>query len=127
MQTPATVLKDLVRILPGFAPAWESPGNCFLDDDGSFTYHGLFSELGHYVRDNFEEIEEREREELFGFIESCVSNDTQSEDELDNAVCTCFLENVASEPLPPELRKYMGRKSLTFFNEWDNPVAGAAT
>jgi|SRR5215204_3687799 len=127
MLTPGKVLNELTKMFTGFAPVWESPENCFLNDDGSFTYHGLFSEFGSYVRDNFGGMEERKREELFDFIESCVSDLGRSDEGVDNAVCTCFLENLSNESLSPELRKYMGRKSLEFFNRWDYSERRAAT
>jgi len=98
-----------------------------LNDDGSFTYHGLFSEFSHYVRDNFGGMEGRKREKLFELIESCVSDVERSDEELDNAVCTCFLENLSNESLSPAYRRYMGRKSLEFFNERDYSERHAAT
>ena len=127
MRTPVTVLKDLTKMFPDFAAVWGSPDNCFLDDDGTFTYHGLFSEFSHYVRDNFALMEEQQKEKLFHFIESCVSKDDPSDEGLDNAVCTCFLENLASERLSPEFRRYMGSTSLRFFNQWDNSKRHTAT
>jgi hypothetical protein len=127
MRTPVTVLKDLTRMFPNFATVWGSLDNCFLDDDGAITYDGLFSEFSHYVRDNFALMEEHQKEKLFHFIESCVSNDGLPDEELDNAVCTCFLENLAGERLSPEFRRYMGSKSLHFFNQWDNPGRHTAT
>jgi hypothetical protein len=127
MLTPGKVLNELTKMFAGFAPVWDSPENCFLNDDGSFTYHGLFSEFGVYVRDNFGGMEERKREELFDFIELCVSDVGRFDEGLDKAVCTCFLENLSNESLSPEFRKYMGRKSLEFFNVWDYSERRAAT
>ena len=127
MRTPVTVLKNLTKMFPDFAAVWGSPDNCFLDDDGAFTYHGLFSEFSHYVRDNFALMEGQKKEELFHFIESCVSNDALHDEELGNAVFTCFLENLAGGRLSPEYRRYMGSKSLQFFNQWDNSERQTAT
>jgi hypothetical protein len=127
MRTPMTVLKDLMKMFPAFAAVWGSPDNCFLDDDGAFTYHGVFSEFSHYVRDNFALMEEQKKEKLFHFIESCVTNDDPRDEGLDNAVRTCFLENLAGERSSPECGRYMGSTSLQFFNQWDNSKRHTAT
>jgi hypothetical protein len=127
MRTPMTVLKDLMKMFPDFAAVWGSPDNCFLDDDGAFTYHGVFSEFSHYVRDNFALMEEQKKEQLFHFIESCVTNDDPSDGGLDNAVRTCFLENLAGERSSSEFRRYMGSTSPQFFNQCDDSKRDTAT
>jgi hypothetical protein len=120
-------VKRLDEDVPRLRGCMGSPDNCFLDDDGAFTYHGVFSEFSHYVRDNFALMEEQKKEKLFHFIESWVSNDDPSDEGLDNAVRMCFLENLAGERSSPEFRRYMGSTSLQFFNQWDNSKRHTAT
>ncbi|MCH8840691.1 MAG: transposase [Planctomycetes bacterium] len=41
---------------------------------------------------------------------------------LDNARCTCFLENISSEPCGEAAKPWMGRKSRAFLDHWhDGP------
>lgn len=73
-----------------------------------------------YVRDNFSKMSEPKRRELMTFIEACITND---DSDLDNAVCTCFLESLSREPpLSAELRRYMGQRSGAFFDLWNLPT-----
>jgi len=92
-----------------------------MSNNGSFTLWGLFSEFSQFVHDNWNDIPEQKRKELMDFIELCLVEGDINEN-LDNAVCTCFLENLSgAPPFSGELRQYMKRKSLRFFNKWDNP------
>ena len=111
------MLARLVAMFPRFEKLWENDD--WKSKDGSYTLCGLFTEFNNYVRDNFDKMPEQKQKELMDFVESCVTDD---DSELDTAVCTCFLENLAGEPpLSGQLRKYMGPKSVQFFNGWDYP------
>ena len=119
--TPDAVFETLTRLFPAFAAQCCDPGSLFISEYGTFTYCGLFCELTNYVRDHFKTMPAPQRVELFNVTEGCITNHV--EDELDTAVCTCFLENLAGEELSSELRRYMGPKALAFFNQWDNQIA----
>lgn len=128
--TAEQMLAKLIAMFPVFATQWENNGDDWKNKDGSFRFWGLFAEFSRFVRDNFNQISEQKQKELMDFIESCVTDDDN--DDVDNAVCTCFLENLAGEPpLSGQLRRYMGPKSEAFFNEWDYPrsalLAGSAS
>lgn len=112
--TPEQAYARLVSIFPIFAEQWVSPHNVFREDDGSFTFCGLFSEFSHYLRDHWNTTTKQKWSKLMAFIEVCVSGSG----ELDNAVCTCFLENLSNEPsLSEQLRKHMGSRSAAFFDQ----------
>ena len=123
MLSPNLMLNRILNEFPDFKAQWED--SLFRGDDGSFTYHGLFSELSWYVRDHFGQMDEQKRESLFDLIELSISEEDRSD--LENAVCTCFLENLASEPLSPELKGYMKDKTREYFEQWDNPARHRAT
>lgn len=118
ISTPDELLTALDAVLPGFKKRWNKQ-----DSGWSFSFCGLFMELTDYVRDHFHQMSEEKRQRLMNFVESLLLDvGDQAYDELDNAACTCFLENLASvPPLSAELRRYMGPKSTDFFNDWDFP------
>lgn len=119
--TPDTVLETLTRLFPAFAAQCHYSESLFANEDGTFTFCGLFCELTEFVRYCFETMPDPERTELFKFVEDCIS--IHDNDELDTAVCTCFLENLADGELSLELRRYIGPTALTFLDAWDNQIA----
>lgn len=118
MLNPQIQLVELSRLFPDFKLKWDDPENYFKEDDGSFTVCGVFAEFSHHVRRQFDEMSEETKWSLFRYIENCISGKTM--DDLSNAVCTCFLENLAGENFSARLRSYMGRRSLEYFKQWDN-------
>src|SRR5688500_10144342 len=46
--TAELILEQLVALFPGFRGHWDNPGNCFREDDGSFTSQGVFAEFSGY-------------------------------------------------------------------------------
>ena len=120
--TTAEVMSKLQSIAPGFGEYWNDPENLFRADDGSFTFHGMFVEFSHYVREEFELLDEATRVQLFQFAEECAAHRQRSDTELSNAVYTCFIENLTNEPISAQIRSYLGPKSLALFDAWDNPA-----
>ena len=119
--TPKELLQALVQIAPEFAVHWESPDNCFRNDDGSFSAHGIFAELTAYIRGSFGKLSDTQRRMLFEFIEKCVLTDPDSHSGVSNAACTCFLENVAGEgDLSQAITPYLGAKSKEYFDKWNS-------
>lgn len=120
--TPEAMLQQLVALCPSFEAYWQNEENIIhREDDGSFTLHGLFTEFSHFIRLHFGCMPEPARQELFGFLETCLTvSEAPPYDDLDNAVCTGFFENLAGEPfLSSELRRYLGPKSGACFDFWD--------
>lgn len=116
--TPDELLARLSELVPGFGETW--PGSLFLEEDGSFTVHGVFSELSSYVRDHFATITEDTWRSLFRYVEQCVSTDAHSESGVSNAACTCFLENIAGEgELSSVASRHLGPESRKYFDQWN--------
>jgi hypothetical protein len=42
--TPRGLLENLVQIAPEFLSVWDNENNLFIDEDGSFSVHGVFTE-----------------------------------------------------------------------------------
>lgn len=116
------VQSKLFALCPDFHVQWERDDNCCKADDGYFTFCGLFSAFSFYMRQHFFDLPDATRQKVLNFVESCLIEEGEPDNDLDNAACTCFLENLSSEgELSRQLRKYMGPKSTAFFNEWDTP------
>ena len=111
----------LFDLAPGFRPYWESESNLFVESDGSYTAHGIFSGFSHFVRDHLLESEELSRTKLFNIIEKLVNTNPNSSSGVSNAVCTCFLENLAGEgKFSDTIGTYLGPEARKYFDEWDN-------
>lgn len=52
------------------------------------------------------------------FVEEYVRAEGFSED-VSNAACTCFLENIAGEVQLADVSKYLGPESREFFDQWN--------
>jgi hypothetical protein len=118
--TPKELLENLVQIAPEFLSAWNNEDNLFINEDGSFSVHGVFTEFSSFIRDNFGHLDEKRRKKLFDYIEECVSTDIHSENGVSNAACTCFLENLAGEgTLSNTILKYLGVESKKYFDKWN--------
>ena len=118
--TPQNLLRRLFELVPGFQSQWDAPDNLFINDDGSFTVHGVFSVFSAYVREEFGNFDQTTRSNLFQYIEECVNTDIHSDAGVSNAACTCFLENLAGEgALSEEIRQHLGPKSKKYFDEWN--------
>lgn len=110
------VLEQLIRLFPNFQEQWNDEENYHMGDDGAFTVHAVFSEFSDYVRDHFSKMSAADRRALFTFVEDCISN--RDGDDVDNAVCTCFLENLSDEEILTQIKPYLLPKSMDFINAW---------
>ena len=118
--SPEELLENLVKIAPEFLSAWNSEDNLFIDKDGSFSVHGVFTEFSSFIRDNFGLFDENRRKKLFDYIEECVTTDIHSENGVSNAACTCFIEDLAGEGvLSNTILKYLGVESKKYFDKWN--------
>ncbi len=115
---PRDLLQQFVKFTPEFQAQWNSDHNLSLDDDGTFTLHGVASEFSYFFKDNYARLSDADFKELFEFIESNLVEPGVEETLLDNALCTCFLENIASEPCGEAAKPWMGRKSRGYFDNW---------
>lgn len=118
--TPKELLENLVQIAPEFLSVWNNEDNLFIDEDGSFSVHGVFAEFSSFICDNFGLLDENRRKKLFDYIEECANTDIHSENGVSNAASTCFLENLAGEgALSNTILKYLGVESKKYFDKWN--------
>jgi len=117
-QRPKDTLDAIVGVFPDFKQYWGSEGDIYRDDDGSFTFHGLFAVLSHYVRERYGEMGEEKREALFRLVEACISEKQDSNGIVD-AVHTCFIENLAGDLPSDEARRHMKPMTLKSFKYYD--------
>jgi hypothetical protein len=109
--TTEQLLDRLTAILPQFAEGWSSPDNLFRDQNGGFTYCGVFAECSNYVRDHFQSLFVQQRKSLAEFIEECMKIPG---DDIDTAVATCFLENLVGESFAAEWEECLGPRATEF-------------
>jgi hypothetical protein len=116
--TPRDLLCRFVKLAPEFQVQWDSEQNYNRADDGSFTLHGVCCEFSGFFRDHYSSMSEATLDELFDLIEWNLVEPDAEETSVDNALCTCFLENISSEPCGEFAKPLMGRKSRAFFDRW---------
>ena len=111
--TPGAVRDRLIAILPGFGPYWDDPEEtCYRGDDGSFTTCGVLMDCSHYLRVNYETLTREQRRALAAFADECM---TPPGTDLDNAMATCFLENLTGERFSADLQAYLSGEALDYF------------
>ena len=116
--TPHELLDRFNAFIPTFAAQWNSEQNYHLVDGENYTLHGVCSEFSNYFRDHYVELSDDTLKRLFDFIEAHIVEPTDPETVIDNAICTCFLENLSSEPAGQAAIKWMGPKTRIFFDRW---------
>jgi hypothetical protein len=96
--TPQELLERLVALFPDFRARWDDPGNCFRNDDGSFTLHGVFAEFTGFFRARHVALPVDRIAALGAFVSDCMA--PADDGPLDNAAATCFVENIAGAVRP---------------------------
>ncbi len=117
----AEIIKaDLISLCPDFAPAWDDEAYLWTADDGSISPLGVFAAFSHYIAARLSIRANPELQTVFDYVESKLTGD---DSEVDNAACTCFLENLMNrvpESIPPQhLVPLLGPKSREFCRAWD--------
>lgn len=112
---PSELVDRLSVIMPDFADRWASPDNLFRQDDGSYTFCGVFAECSHYVSEQFPRLSPEQRRSLAACIEHCMAVQGS---ELETAAATCFLENLAGKPFSPEWEALLGSRASEFVRQW---------
>lgn len=116
--TPRDLLQRFINFWPEFETRWKSDLNYHRGDDGSFTLHGVCGEFSNFFRDTYATWSDSTLSDLFEFVEWNLVEPDAEATLLDNALCTCFLENISSEPCGQAAKPLMGRKSRAFFDQW---------
>jgi len=114
--TASGVLSELVTIFPGFGVQWNGPDNYFRGNDGSFTHHGVFAEFTAYCRKDFENVSADQLRLLSVLLNEWFEG---PDVDLDNAVATCFLENIAGEPCSRRLKLLLKPSARAFVGKWE--------
>jgi hypothetical protein len=110
----------LCALRPDFRPWWDDERDLWIREDGEFTTHGLFAAFSHFIADRLSHGPAPELAAVFEYVESKLGD---ADSEVDNAVCTCFLENLLNRVpeiiAPAALISLLGSKSRRFCQEWD--------
>lgn len=102
------LISDLDRAVPGFRTHLVSDENYFDRENA----HGVFAACSHFVGNHPVRPESWER--LAAIVNRLVGGEDA---ELDNAVCTCLLENLASPTHP--LKPLLCGAALAYWLGWE--------
>jgi hypothetical protein len=112
----------LIDLCPDFTAWWADEEYFRTEDDGSFGVHGVIAVFSHFVAARLSQEPTEELQRIFEFVEAGLTVDGS---DLDNALCTCFLENLMNRV--PEtieaarLVPLLGPKARRFcraYDEW---------
>ena len=113
-------LRDwLVQLFPDFIRMFDDPW--YFPPDRELTPHSVCSEFTDYYRTKIPSYTAPEVIEMFRATEIIVAADRLRIDDVANALCTCFLENIAGTDHGHAGRALMGPASLSFFDGWHYP------
>jgi hypothetical protein len=114
--TPHGLLGYLVALFPDFRAYWDAPDNCFRDDDGSFTLHGLFMEFTSFFKERHATLPAERVAALGAFVSECMA--APGDPPLGNAAATCFVENIAGDPCDRELAPHLTGDARRYWKAW---------
>jgi hypothetical protein len=117
--TPQELLSYLTALFPEFGPYWDAPGNCFRNDDGSYTLHGVFSEFTSFFREHSERLTSDQLLALGAFVSECI---VPADTDLSNAAATCFVENIAGEDYAEEFAIFLKGAARKYYLSWARSV-----
>ncbi len=103
------LIADLERTLPGFAEYLRSQANLFVAE----TPAGIFAACSHFVQDRSIEVERWQP--LARLLNEAV---TGPDEELAEAACSCFLENLATSDHP--LKPFLSGDALRYWEHWES-------
>ncbi len=107
---------QLERLFPAFRSRLTD--SVFVEQDGRCTPHGLCAEFSHFYRDHIADFGLNEKIEFFCLVESVVLSNPDVRHPLANALCTCFLENIACSEAGEVSQPLMGPRSRAYFDPW---------
>ena len=116
---PRELLSQLTALFPEFGPYWDDPGNCFRNDDGSYTMHGVFSEFTSFFREQSARLTSDQLVALGAFVSECMAS---LDSDLGNAAATCFVENIAGEDYAEELALSLKGAARKYYLWWARSV-----
>jgi len=115
---PQELLDVLTDLFPRFRGQWDDLENNMHRNDDEFTPHGICAEFSSYFFEHCASATDETLVRLFAVIEREVASDLQDSDAVANALCTCFLENIAQTQAGNRCVPFMGPASRDFFEHW---------
>jgi hypothetical protein len=112
---PQELVNRLVALFPEFQARWDCPGNCFRDDDGSFTLHGVFAEFTTFFEERHASLSADRVADLGAFVSECME---PANEDLNNAAGTCFVEDIAGEECDRELARHLTGEARRYWKYW---------
>lgn len=112
------LLGQFQSFYPDFTAWWHSDENYNRDGD-DFSTHGLCAEFSSFLIARPLPLEKQQLEGLLNFVEQHVAADPHDQSEIANALCTCFLENIAQTKVGNYCRPFMGTSSQAYFDQWN--------
>jgi hypothetical protein len=112
---PQELIDRLIAMFPDFHAYWDDPRNCFRNDDGAFTLHGAFAEFSRFIRERHALLKSDRVEALGIFVSDCMASTDQ---DLNNAAATCFIENIAGEDCDRELARHLSGDARKYWKAW---------
>ncbi len=116
VSSPQELLDRLVGLFPEFSASWNDRGNYFRNDDGSFSFFGVFAEFSYFFRDYYEHFSRDWIAALGEFLSECMAVPNS---ELGTAAAACFLENVAAERFSADFKMYLRGEPLDYYSQWE--------
>jgi hypothetical protein len=116
--SPVQLLDLLTGLFPEFRDVWDDEDNNFYRTGDDFTAHGFCAEFSHFYIECGATANPGALAKLFQVIEEQIVADPNDQDPVANAVCTCFLENIAQLPAGERSIPFMGPESRKFFAHW---------
>jgi hypothetical protein len=115
LSAAAELAAFFLALYPEFDPQWRE--SCQRDGN-SFTAHGVCLEFGWFYTNSGAALDARRAWDLFQKVEQLVAADQNDNNAVANALCTCFLEGIASTAAGEASQPFMGGKTLEYFRRW---------
>jgi hypothetical protein len=113
-------LRDwFVQLFPDFIRMFDDPH--YFPPDRALTPHAVCSEFTTYYSKWISDYSASEVVEMLRVTEIILANDRLRTDDIANALCTCFLENISCTDEGHAARPLMGRQTRHFFDGWHYP------
>jgi hypothetical protein len=114
--SPRALIDRLVALFPDFRAYWDDTENCYRDDDGSFTLHGVFAEFTSFYRERHARLPADRVAALGAFVSECMA--PGDDGPLSNAAATCFVENIVGEPCDRNLSPHLSGEAKRYWLAW---------
>lgn len=111
----ASILRELGVLFSDFDAYWLDDDNYFREEDGSFTLHGVFCRFADCYRERHASFTPEQLAALGQLVSRCMRVEHSN---ADNAVATCFLESIATEPCERVIAPYLDEAARAYLRAW---------